>query len=64
MFQMARASSKSGHVRYAPKADVNSGHQRLRDGPLRVDGTTVHVIQARSLSLKSCAPNSVIVNGP
>src|SRR5882724_9699757 len=29
-----RASSKSGHVRYAPKAEVILEHWRLRDRPL------------------------------
>jgi len=31
-----RGSSKSGHVRYAPKAEGTSEHLRLRDRPLRL----------------------------
>jgi hypothetical protein len=33
-----RASRKSGHVRYDPKAEVAPEHSRRRDGSLRVDG--------------------------
>jgi hypothetical protein len=44
-----RASSKSGRVRYAPKAEMNSEHWRLRDGLLWVDGNAVDVIQGRHL---------------
>ncbi len=33
--RQGRACSKSPHVPYAPKAEVNSEHWQLRDGPLR-----------------------------
>jgi hypothetical protein len=41
-----RASIKSGHIRYGPKAEVKSEHWRLRDRLFLVDGTAVDVIQA------------------
>ena len=44
-----RASSKSGRVRYAPNAQVISEHQRLRDGPLRVDDAAGGMILDSSL---------------
>src|SRR5438270_13732478 len=42
-----RASSKSGHVPYAPNAEVISEHQRPRDGPLWVDDTAAVMIELR-----------------
>jgi hypothetical protein len=45
-FATKLASRKSGHVRYAPKAEVIGS---FRDGPLQVDGTAVDMIQALKL---------------
>jgi len=40
-----RASSKSGHVRYAAESGSNSEHERDSDGALRVGGAARDVIQ-------------------
>jgi hypothetical protein len=37
---------KSGHVRYALKAEVISEHSRLHDGSVGVDGAAQDVAQA------------------
>jgi hypothetical protein len=50
--RLGRASSESGRVSYASKVEVVSKHWRLRDGPLRVDGTVVDVIEAPNWSLE------------
>jgi hypothetical protein len=44
-----RLSSKSGHVRYVRKAEVNSEHWRHHRWPFRVDGAAANVIQAAKL---------------
>jgi len=44
-----RTSGKSGHVRHAPEAEVNSEQKRLRDELLRLNGIAVEMIQAPKL---------------
>jgi hypothetical protein len=56
-FATKLASRKSGHVRYAPKAEVIGS---FRDGPLQVDGTAVDMIQALKLEprmMRGIKPN-------
>jgi len=49
-----RASSKSGHVRYARKAEVNSEHWRRHRWSFRVDGAAADV-NRHDCSFESCA---------